>query len=117
MFSWGSVVTDSWVTAGTISPAVRRLMLESGACSKTRHLEFVDPQPVVIEENVWVGFEAIILPGVKIGRGAIIGSITIIADDVPPYAVVVGNPGRIIKFLEPTDTHEHKQKAIREFLK
>lgn len=117
MFSWGSVITDSWITAGTISPVVRRRMLENASRSNTRHVDLVDPQPVLIEENVWVGFEAIILPGVKIGRGAIIGSKTIIAEDVPPYAVVVGNPGRIIKFLQPTDTQEHKEKAIKEIIK
>ncbi len=117
MFSWGSVITDSWVAADTISPSVRRLMLENASGSNTRHLEFVDPKPVLIEENVWVGFEAIILPGVKINRGAIIGCKTVIAEDVPPYAVVVGNPGKIVKFIEPTDTPESKQKAIKEIIK
>lgn len=117
MFSWGSVITDSWVTAGTLEPAIRNQMLQNVSRSMERHLDFVDPKPVTIEENVWVGFEAIILPGVTIGRGAIIGSKTIIAEDVPPYAVVVGNPGKIIKFLEPTDTVEHKQRVIREILK
>ncbi|MEJ7678563.1 MAG: hypothetical protein WKG06_12030 [Segetibacter sp.] len=92
-------------------------MLENASSSNTRHLEFVDPKPVLIEENVWVGFEAIILPGVKIGRGAIIGCKTVIAEDVPPYAVVVGNPGKIVKFIEPTDTPESKQKAIKEIIK
>lgn len=116
MFSWGSVITDSWVTAETLSPAVRRLMLERVSHSGKRHLEFTDPKPVIIEENVWVGFEAIILPGVTIGRGAIIGSKTIISEDVPPYAVVVGNPGKIVKFLEATDTPESKQKAIKEII-
>ncbi|MBA2760897.1 MAG: acyltransferase [Segetibacter sp.] len=117
MFSWGSVITDSWITTGTTPLAVRRRMLESASRNKTRHLEFIEPQPVLIEENVWVGFEAIILPGVTIGRGAIIGSKTIISEDVPPYAVVVGNPGRIIKFIEPTDTQEHKQKMNKQFIK
>lgn len=117
MFSWGSVITDSWVTAGTLSPAIRNQMLQNVSRSMKRHLEFIDPQPVIIEENVWVGFEAIILPGVKIGRGAIVGSKTIVSEDVPPYAVVVGNPGKIIKYLEPTDTPEYKQKVIRDILK
>ena len=116
MFSWGSVITDSWVTAETLSPAVRRLMLERASRSGKRHLEFTDAKPVLIEENVWVGFEAIILPGVTIGRGAIIGSKTIVSEDVPPYAVVVGNPGKIVKYLEPTDTPESKQKAIKEII-
>ena len=114
MFSWGSVITDSWLMNETLSPEVRRNMLEHAASSEQRHIEFTKPSEVVIEENVWVGFEAVILPGVRIGRGSIIGSKSIIAEDVPPYAVVVGNPGRIIKFLDPTDTAEFKQSVISE---
>jgi len=116
MFSWGSVITDSWLNPSTFPVKVRRLMLKQLANSNTRHLEFVDPQPVVIEENVWVGFEAIILPGVKIGRGAVIGCKTIISEDVPPYAVVVGNPSRIIRYLEPNDTYAVKEDALKEFM-
>ncbi len=59
---------------------------------------------------MWVGFEVVILPGVHIGRGAVIGSKAIVNENVPPYAVVVGNPAKIIRFLEPTDAiynHEH----------
>lgn len=117
MFSWGSVITDSWIGPGTFSPALRRSMLEKISVSANRHLEFIDPMPVVIEENVWVGFEAIILPGVHIGRGAVIGCKTIIAEDVPAYAVVVGNPSRIIKFLDPNDTPEVKEQALKQFMK
>lgn len=114
MFSWGSVITDSWLMNESLSPAVRRNMLEYAASSNPRHLEFAEPSEVVIEENVWIGFEAVILPGVRIGRGSIIGSKSIIAHDVPPYAVVVGNPGRIIKYLDPTDTPEFKQRVLSE---
>ncbi len=116
MFSWGSVLTDSWVTGRTLSPALRKAMLEKTALSPNRHLEFTDPRPIVIEENSWVGFEAVILPGVTIGRGAVIGCKAIVSEDVPPYAVVVGNPGRIIKYLEPTDTAAIKEDAIRQFV-
>ena len=116
MFSWGSVITDSWMTANTLSPAIRRLMLENASASSNRHIEFIEPQPVIIEENVWVGFEAIILPGITIGRGAVIGCKTVVSEDVPPYAVVVGNPCRIVKYLEPNDTKEVKQQAIKHFL-
>jgi acetyltransferase-like isoleucine patch superfamily enzyme len=116
MFSWGSVITDSWINPETLSPAVRRKMLERTAHSKNRHLEFTDPKPVIIEENVWIGFEAIILPGVKIGRGAVIGCKTIISENVPAYAVVVGNPSRIIKYLEPNDSQEVREAALKLFI-
>jgi maltose O-acetyltransferase len=117
MFSWGAVITDSWVNPETYSPSIRRMMLEQAAISPHRHLEFIEPKPVVIEENVWVGFEAMILPGVTIGRGAVIGSKTLISSDVPEYAVVVGNPSRIIRYLEPTDTQEVKELAFKQFMK
>jgi acetyltransferase-like isoleucine patch superfamily enzyme len=115
MFSWGSVITDSWLNKETLNPEIRKQMLLKTAASKNRHIEFTHPIPVVIEENAWIGFEAIILPGVTIGRGAIVGSKSIITENVPPYAVMVGNPARIIKYLEPNDTDEVKQKAIEEF--
>lgn len=117
MFSWGSVITDSWIGPETFSPALRRIMMEKTSGSGTRHLEFIDPRPILIEENVWVGFDSIILPGVHIGRGAVIGCKTVISEDVPDYAVVVGNPSRIIRFLDPTDTALEKERALNEFMK
>lgn len=50
--------------------------------------------PVVIEEDVWVGSNTVILPGVKIGRGAIIGAGSVVTKDVPRYSVVYGNPAK-----------------------
>lgn len=52
---------------------------------------------VVIADDVWIGARAIILPGVHIGTGAIIGAGSVVTKDVPAYAVVGGNPSRIIK--------------------
>jgi virginiamycin A acetyltransferase len=51
----------------------------------------------VIGNDVWIGRDAVIMPGVTVGDGAIIGAHAVVAKDVPPYAVVVGNPGRVIK--------------------
>jgi acetyltransferase-like isoleucine patch superfamily enzyme len=116
MFSWGSVITDSWPACNTLAPAVRRQMLQRLSLSSNRHLEFLEPQPVTIEENVWVGFDAIILPGVTIGRGAVIGCKTVVTQNVPSYAVVVGNPGKVIKFLDKNDTGEVRENAIKQFV-
>ena len=58
----------------------------------------IDEQAVIIGDDAWIGFNAIILKGVTIGKGAIIGAGTIITKDVPDFAVVVGNPARIIKY-------------------
>jgi len=56
--------------------------------------------PVRIEDDVWIGARAIILPGIKIGKGAIIGSGAVVTKDVPPYAICAGNPARVIKYRD-----------------
>lgn len=53
---------------------------------------------IEVGNDVWIGRSATILSGVRIGHGAVIGANSVIAKDVPPYAIVVGNPGNIIKF-------------------
>lgn len=56
-----------------------------------------DPKnQVVIEDDVWVGFGAIILSGVKIGKGAVIGAGAVVTNDVEPYTIVAGNPCQIV---------------------
>ncbi|HET7773166.1 MAG TPA: CatB-related O-acetyltransferase, partial [Burkholderiaceae bacterium] len=51
----------------------------------------------VIGNDVWIGYEALIMPGVRIGHGAVIGTRAVVTRDVPPYAVVAGNPGQIVR--------------------
>lgn len=53
---------------------------------------------VIIEDNVWIGSSAIILPGVRVGEGAIVGAGAVVAKDVPRLAIVAGNPARILKY-------------------
>lgn len=50
-----------------------------------------------IGNDVWIGYNATIMPGVKIGHGAIVASQSVVTKDVPPYAVVGGNPATVIK--------------------
>jgi maltose O-acetyltransferase len=54
--------------------------------------------PVDIEDNVWIGARVIILPGVTIGSGSVLGAGSVISRDVPPNAIVVGNPGRVVRY-------------------
>ncbi|OGC97844.1 hypothetical protein A2634_04865 [Candidatus Amesbacteria bacterium RIFCSPHIGHO2_01_FULL_48_32] len=53
---------------------------------------------VIIEDDVWVGANAVILPKVKIGRGAIVGANAVVTKDVRPYSIVGGVPAKFIKF-------------------
>ena len=55
---------------------------------------------IELGNDVWVGYEAVIMSGVKIGSGAIIGTRAVVTKDVPDYAVAIGNPARVIKMLD-----------------
>ena len=59
---------------------------------------------VIIGNDVWIGNGATIIGGVKIGSGAIIGTNSVVAKDIPPYAIAVGNPARVVKFRFDADT-------------
>ncbi len=54
-------------------------------------------QRVSIGHDVWIGHGVIVMPGVRIGNGAVIGSGSIVTRDVPAYAIVAGNPARVIR--------------------
>jgi acetyltransferase-like isoleucine patch superfamily enzyme len=60
----------------------------------------------VIGNDVWIGLGATILAGVTVGDGAVIGARAVVSKSVPPYAVVVGNPGRIVRYRFESDTRE-----------
>jgi acetyltransferase-like isoleucine patch superfamily enzyme len=78
----GCLVTDS--DAHPIDPDERRL--GGGGISK----------PIVIEDDVLVGARAIILKGVTIGKGSVVGAGALVAKNVPPYSIVVGNPAKVV---------------------
>lgn len=62
---------------------------------------FAFSPPIVVGNDVWIGQGAYIRGGVTLGDGCIVGARAVITADVPPYAVVVGNPGRVVKFRFP----------------
>lgn len=116
LIAWGSVITDTWAGFGNAPTEARRVALRTAAADPARRVPPVaPPRPVRLEDNTWVGFDSVILPGVTLGRGAIVGSKTVIYKDVPPYAVVVGDPARIVRYLEPDDTEEARTRALREY--
>jgi len=53
--------------------------------------------PVVIEDNVWIGEGVVIMPGVTIGKGSIIGANSVVTKSIPPYVIAVGAPAKLIK--------------------
>jgi acetyltransferase-like isoleucine patch superfamily enzyme len=61
-----------------------------------------DVAPVVIEDNVQLGRGCVVLKGVTIGARAVVGAYSVVRNDIPPDAVVAGNPARVIKRMTPT---------------
>ena len=57
--------------------------------------------PVTLGHDVWIGHGAVVLPGVTVGSGAAIDAGAIVTKDVPPFAVVVANPGRVLRYRFP----------------
>lgn len=51
----------------------------------------------VIENDVWIGYEAVLMPGIRVGNGAIVATKAVVTKDVPDYAIVAGNPAQVVK--------------------
>jgi acetyltransferase-like isoleucine patch superfamily enzyme len=65
---------------------------------------------LIIGEDVWIGFGAVLLTGVTVGRGAIVAAGSVVTRDVPPYAVVAGNPARTLTMrFSPEEIVEHER--------
>lgn len=58
--------------------------------------------PIELGDDTWIATRAIILPGVRIGKGAVVGVGALVTEDVPPYALVAGVPAKIIRYIETT---------------
>lgn len=65
---------------------------------------------IVIKDDVWVGANSLILSGVTIGQGAVVAAGSVVTKDVPPYAIVGGNPAKIIRY-------RFEEKIIKKLLK
>lgn len=94
------------VTIGNNVLTGPRVLITDNAHGDTK-LELLDTAPskrllfskgeVIIEDNVWIGEGAMILPNVHIGRGAIIACNSVVTTDIPAYSIVAGSPAKIIK--------------------
>lgn len=73
---------------------------------KENRAEFEFKKPVTIGNDVWIGLNAVIMDGVTIGDGAIIGAGAIVTKDIPPYAIALGIPAKVVKYRFPAETVE-----------
>jgi acetyltransferase-like isoleucine patch superfamily enzyme len=114
LIAWGVVLADSWCDPHA-SEASRRERLRRSAATPHRPLPNCGrARPIHIEENVWIGFGSVILPGVRLGRGCVVGCRSVIREDVPPYGVVAGDPPRLLRVLNATDSEDARRQAIAE---
>lgn len=60
-----------------------------------------EPKPIAIEDDVWIGSRASIMPGVRIGRGSIVGAHAVVTNDIPPFTIVAGVPAKPTGQLDP----------------
>lgn len=82
----------------------QHLCAENHKCVYTTNWDQPDThKQTEVGNDVWIGTKAIILNGIKIGDGAMIGAGAVVTKDVPPFAVIVGNPGKITRFRFDTD--------------
>lgn len=58
---------------------------------------------LVVGNDVWIGYRATLLAGVTVGHGAVVGAMSVVTADVPPYAIVAGNPARVIRHRQPPE--------------
>jgi acetyltransferase-like isoleucine patch superfamily enzyme len=106
LISWNVVLMDTHRLSSNI--ADRRRELENLSTRIDRYLSSQAPaRPIHIERNVWIGFDACILPGVRIGEGSIVGARSVVTQDVPPFTIVAGNPARIIRELTAEERRAH----------
>lgn len=61
---------------------------------------------VTIGHDVWIGYDALILSGVRVGNGAVVGARSVVTSDVAPYTVVAGNPARVVRSRFPASVVE-----------
>lgn len=79
-------------------PGVMHHELSRAHCETDRELD------VVVEEDVWIGAQVILLPGVTVGRGSTVAAGAVVSRDIPPYCVAGGVPAKFIKFYWSIDT-------------
>jgi acetyltransferase-like isoleucine patch superfamily enzyme len=106
LISWNVVLMDTYRVP--LNAQERRKELELISTRETRIAGGNFPaKPIRIERNVWIGFDACVLPGVTIGEGSVVGAKSVVTENVPPFTVVAGNPARVIRQLDPQEKNRH----------
>lgn len=82
--------------------------------SRLRQITGEVHEPIEIGDDAWIGTCSVILPGVRIGKGSVVGAGSIVTADVPENTIVVGNPARTLRVIIPVEELSKEKKPIRE---
>lgn len=115
-----TVIDDTFVTIGShvmLGPRVTISAATHPVDPELRRQAYQYDLPVTIEENVWVGAGATILPGVTIGKNSVIGAGSVVDRDIPPDVVAAGVPCRVLREIGPRDReYYHKNWPVKDGL-
>ena len=100
LISWGVTIADH--NSHSLKFSERQHDVDNWR-GHNKHWSGVKVGKVVIQNKVWIGFNAIVLKGVTIGEGAIVGAGSVVTKDVPPFTIVAGNPAKIVRELSPDE--------------
>lgn len=105
MISWGCNIVDSNMHSLHSADRLKdtqtaRDAIRTNTIGQNVDFSNIVSKPIIIKEKAWIRFNAIIMKGVTIGKGAVIGAGSVVTKDVPDFAVVCGNPAKIIKYTD-----------------
>jgi maltose O-acetyltransferase len=87
-----------------VGPSARLYTPSHALDVEERRAGYERVSPIVIEDDVWLGGNVVVCPGVTIGAGSIIGAGSVVTRDVPPGVIAAGNPARVVRAIGPDDT-------------
>ena len=98
LISWNVVLMDNYRVPCSIEK--RRAYIRAILQNPVRAMDLqTRAKPIVIGDNVWIGHDSVVLPGVQIGNGSIVGARSVVTESIPDLAVAAGNPARVIRRL------------------
>lgn len=100
LVSWGATILDH--DSHSLDWDLRRNDVRDWGRNR-KDWKHVPTAPVVIADKAWIGFNVTVLKGVTIGEGAVVAACSVVTRDVPPRALVAGNPARLIRMLDSGD--------------
>lgn len=111
----GAAFGLSVITGGHVSVPGMWLRDVTDAIKDEMDPDHQEDRDIVVEEDVWLGANVTLLKGAHIGRGSVVGAGSVVRNEIPPYAVVTGNPAKIVGFkYSPSIIVEHEEKLFPE---